>query len=147
MLIRPIQTEKAYAQATKSTYVFLVPGEASKQAIKAAVENEHKVSVISVRTLTRKGKPTRFSRGKRAYPGTTYRKDKHFAYVTLKEGDKIKVFDEEPAKDGKDAKDTKTADAKTATDSPAAASEANQTTEPKKRGLFARRRTGSRGDK
>lgn len=147
MLIRPIQTEKAFAEQTKSTYIFLIPDGASKQSIKSAVEKEHKVSVISVRTLTRKGKPARFSRGKRAYPGTTHRQDKHFAYVTLKDGDKIKVFDEEPAKDGKDTKDAKAADAKTATDNPAAASEANQTTEPKKRGLFARRRTGSRGDK
>ena len=32
---------------------------------------------------------------KHAYPGTTYRRDKKIAYVTLKEGDKIRVFEEE----------------------------------------------------
>jgi|GEM_PF-122493 len=150
MLIRPIQTEKALAQSAKDTYIFLAPAGASKQAIKAAIEQEHKVSVTSIRTLTRKGKPTRFNRGKRANPGTTHRQDKHFAYVTLKSGDKIKVFDEEPAKDAKDAKDTKdtkAADAKAAADNPTAGETNQPTTEPKKRGLFARRRTGRRGDK
>jgi ribosomal protein L23 len=137
MLIRPIQTEKAFAQATKNTYIFLTPAKASKQAIKAAVEEEHKVSVVSVRTLTRKGKPTRFSRGKRAYPGTTYRQDKHFAYVTLKDGDKIKVFDEEPAKDAK----------ATATKAAVNTTDEKQNEETKKIGFFAKRRTGRRGDK
>ena len=46
--------------------------------------------------LIRKGKKTKFSKGKHAYPGTTYRQDKKFAYVKLAEGDSIKVF-EEPA--------------------------------------------------
>ena len=138
MLIRPIQTEKAYTEQTKNTYIFRVPSKASKQAVKAAVEKEYKVSVISIRTLTRKGKATRFSRGKRAYPGTTYRQDKHFAFVTLKDGDKIKVFDEEPTEEAK------AAEAKTTT---VKATDAKQSEETKKVGLFAKRRTGSRGDK
>jgi large subunit ribosomal protein L23 len=137
MLIRPIQTEKAYTQATKNTYIFRVPAKSSKQAIKATVESEFKVSVTSIRTLTRKGKATRFSRGKRAYPGTTYRQDKHFAYVTLREGDKIKVFDEEPTEEAK----------KTDTKTTVKAANEQQSEETKKVGLFARRRTGRRGDK
>ena len=139
MLIRPIQTEKAYAQQTKRTYIFLIPANASKQAVKATVEKEYKVSVISVRVLKRKGKPTRFSRGKRTYPGTTYRKDRHFAYVTLKEGDKIKVFDEEAVEETKAADTAKTTAIK--------ATDEAQPTETKKVGLFAKRRTGNRGDK
>ena len=81
--------------------MFNVPQNASKQAIAEAVEKQYKVTVISVRTLVRKGKPTRYSRGKRAYPGTTYRQDKKIAYVTLKEGDKIKIFAEENEKGDK----------------------------------------------
>lgn len=140
MLIRPIQTEKAYAEQTKNTYVFIVPANASKQSVKVAVETDYKVSVISVRVLKRKGKPTKFNRGKRAYPGTTFRKDKHFAYVTLKTGDKIKVFDEEPTEEAKNAEAKQTTTKITTSDD-------KQTTGTKKAGLFARRRTGNRGDK
>jgi large subunit ribosomal protein L23 len=137
MLIRPIQTEKTYAQQTKNIYMFLVPAKSSKPAIKAAVQQEYQVSVLSVRTLTRKGKSTRFSRGKHAYPGTTYRQTKCFAYVTLKDGDKIKVFDEEPTEE------TKTTKSKTTNQT----TDAKQNDSTKKVGLFSRRRTGRRGDK
>ena len=94
MELIPRITEKSYTEETKHTYVFRVPAGASKQAIAKAVADEFKVTVEDVRTLTRKGKKTRFSRGKHAYPGTTYRQDKHLAYVTIKEGEKIPVFDD-----------------------------------------------------
>lgn len=95
MEIYPRATEKTYLEQAKRTYVFVVPEEASKQSAKKAVEEQFGVTVTSVRILTRKGKKTRFSKGKHAYPGTTYRRDRKLAYVTLKEGDKIKVFEEE----------------------------------------------------
>ena len=95
MLVRPIATEKAYHEQTKRTYMFVVPADASKQAVARQVADQYNVTVLGVRIVIRKGKATRFSRGKHAYPGTTYRQDKKIAYVTLKEGDKIKVFDEE----------------------------------------------------
>ncbi len=96
MLVRPIQTEKAYREETKRAYMFVVPTSASKQAVAKQVSEQYQVTVTSVRMTLRKGKTTKFSRGKHAYPGTTYRQDKKIAYVTLKEGDKIKIFDEEP---------------------------------------------------
>lgn len=103
----PRATEKAYFEQAKRTYIFVAPLEASKQEIAKGVSKEYNVTVEDVRVLTRKGKKTRFSRGKHAYPGTTYRRDHKFAYVTLKEGDKIRVFNEEaaeePAKDDKKA--------------------------------------------
>lgn len=103
MEIYPRATEKSYLEQTKRTYVFVVPEDASKQAAKKAVEEQFDVTVTSIRVLTRKGKKTRFSKGKHAYPGTTYRRDKKLAYVTLKEGDKIKVFDEEENESAKKA--------------------------------------------
>ena len=103
MLVRPIATEKAYHEQTKRTYMFVVPAGASKQAVAQQVADQYKVTVLGVRIVIRKGKATRFSRGKHAYPGTTYRQDKRIAYVTLKEGDKIKVFDEEPVEEEKPA--------------------------------------------
>ena len=112
MLVRPIATEKAYHEQTKRTYMFVVPAGASKQAVAQQIADQYKVTVLGVRIVIRKGKATRFSRGKHAYPGTTYRQDKRIAYVTLKEGDKIKVFDEEePAEEVKtDKKAEKAAD-------------------------------------
>ena len=88
-------TEKAYFEQSKRTYIFICPLDASKQEIKRMIEKEYIVTIEDVRVLTRKGKKTRFSRGKHAYPGTTYRRDHKLAYVTLKEGDKIAVFQEE----------------------------------------------------
>ena len=107
-LLEPRATEKTYLEQTNRTYVFPVKKNASKQEIKALVEKEFNVTVIDIRTLIRDGKKTKFSKGKHAYPGTTFRQDKKYAYVTLKEGDSIKVFDEpekeEPKVSAKEAK-------------------------------------------
>ena len=101
--IAPRATEKSYLESQKRTYVFSVPLFASKQQVKEAVEGEFKVTVTGVRVLTRKGKKTRYSKGKHQYPGTTFRRDHKFAYVTVKEGDKIPVFQEEEEKADKKA--------------------------------------------
>ena len=97
MIVRPIQTEKAYREEAKRTYMFVAEDGASKQEIAKTVEKQYNVTVTDVRIAIRKGKKTKFSKGKHAYPGTTTRADKRIAYVTLKEGDKIKIFDEEQA--------------------------------------------------
>lgn len=99
----PRATEKAYFEQTKRTYIFIAPLSASKMEIAKGISKEYNVTVEDVRVLTRKGKKTRFSRGKHAYPGTTYRRDHKFAYVTLKEGDKIAVFEEEEKSSDKKA--------------------------------------------
>ena len=111
MLVSPRATEKTYAEQTKHTYVFIAPADASKQAVAKEVAEQFKVTVKDVRILTRKGKKTRFSRGKHAYPGTTYRQDKKLAYVTVGENDKIRVFDEEQPEE---KAETKKADKKAA---------------------------------
>ena len=114
-MIEPRATEKTYFEQTKRTYVFPVKLSSSKQEVKALVEKEFNVTVTDVRTLIRKGKKTRFSKGKHAYPGITFRRDKKFAYVTLKDGDKIKVFEEaEEKKEEKPAKKAVKSDAKEA---------------------------------
>ncbi len=109
-LMEPRATEKTYTEQTKRVYVFPVDRGLSKQAIAKLVEEEFKVTVTDVKTLIRKGKKTRYSRGKRAYPGTTFRQDKKYAYVRLKEGDSIKVFEEQEADAPKDAKAEKKAE-------------------------------------
>ena len=97
----PRATEKTYLEQTKRTYAFIVNRDMSKQAIAKQIAEDYNVKVTDVRTLIRKGKPTRFSRGKHAYPGTTHRQDHKLAYVTLAEGNKIRVFEEEEEKEEK----------------------------------------------
>ena len=111
-LLEPRATEKSYLEQTNRIYVFPVKKSMSKQAIAKLVEKEFNVTVTDVRTLVRKGKKTKYSKGKHAYPGITHRQDKKFAYVKLKKGDSIKVF-EEPEDDKKtSAKEAKKAEKK-----------------------------------
>lgn len=109
-LLQPRATEKTYLEQTKRTYAFFVTDETSKQAVKSRVEKDYNVKVTDVRILTRKGKKCRFSRGKHAYPGTAFRRDRKLAYVTLAEGNSIKVFEtpeDNKKADAKEAKATK----------------------------------------
>lgn len=109
-ILEPRATEKSYLEQTNRTYVFPVKRAMSKQEIAKLVEKEFNVTVTDVRTLLRKGKKTKFSKGKHAYPGTTYRQDKKYAYVKLKKGDSIKVFEDADEPSAKDATKTKKAD-------------------------------------
>ncbi|MBR0431295.1 50S ribosomal protein L23 [Candidatus Saccharibacteria bacterium] len=112
-LLEPRATEKSYLEQTNRIYVFPVKKTMSKQAIAKMVEKEFNVTVTDVKTLIRKGKKTKFSKGKHAYPGITHRQDKKFAYVKLKKGDSIKVFEEpeESKTSAKEAKVSKKAEA------------------------------------
>ena len=105
-MIEPRATEKTYLEQAKRTYVFPIKLSTSKQEVIKMVEKKFNVTVTDVRTLIRNGKKTKFSKGKHAYPGITHRQDKKFAYVTLKEGDSIKVF-EEPEDNKTSAKEAK----------------------------------------
>ena len=106
-LLEPRATEKSYLEQTNRIYVFPVKKTASKQEIAKMVEKEFNVTVTDVRTTIRNGKKTKFSKGKHAYPGITHRQDKKFAYVRLKKGDSIKVFDEPEKETKTSAKEAK----------------------------------------
>ena len=108
-LLEPRATEKAYLEQTNRIYVFPVKRTMSKQAIAEMVEKEFNVTVTDVRTLIRNGKKTKYSKGKHAYPGITHRQDKKYAYVRLKKGDSIKVFDEPEDNKETSAKEAKKA--------------------------------------
>ena len=104
--IYPRATEKAYGQAKNNVYVFDAPVNANKQQIIVAIETQFEVKVVNIKTLIQSGKAVRSSKGKRSQPGVTHRKDSKKAYVTLAEGDSIKVFDEATEKES-DAKSAK----------------------------------------
>ena len=85
---RPLITEKSLAQKTDQNKVsFLVDRHATKQEIKAAVEQIFAVKVLDVNTVYRKGKRVRV----RTREGK--RPDEKKAIVTLREGDKIEFFE------------------------------------------------------
>lgn len=130
----PRATEKAYTAQSKNQYIFFVPATASKQEIAKRIGEEFKVTVIDVRVTTRKGKQTKYSKGKHAYPGITYRRDHKIAYITLKNGDKIPVFEEakeEVKEDKKAAKSNNNSKKSTETEKPAKAEKATKKTTKK----------------
>ena len=105
-LVIPKATEKSYQlSSANNTYIFIVPLKANKNEIKKAVEEQFEVTVTNIKTLIQSGKAIRFSRGKNRYPGTTNRSDIKKAYVTLKEGDKLNIFDQVEEATSEDKKD------------------------------------------
>ncbi len=82
---KPVITEKATMASEQGAVVFEVRRDASKPAIREAVESLFGVKVKSVNTTVTKGKQKRF----RGVAGTRNTVKK--AYVTLEEGNTIDV--------------------------------------------------------
>ena len=111
IVLKPRLSEKAYNQSVNSNvYVFVVPNETNKHTIAEAVTSQFGVTVTNVRTVVQNGKSIT-SRSKRTRGVTVTRKDIKKAYVTVKAGDHIAIFDapEEPKKEKAADKKTKTA--------------------------------------
>jgi large subunit ribosomal protein L23 len=85
VILGPHITEKSTLLSENNAVVFQVAGDATKPAIKAAVEALFDVKVTGVNTLVQKGKSKRWR-------GRPYRRsDLKKAIVTLAEGDSIDV--------------------------------------------------------
>ncbi len=95
----PHISEKAYGQSQANTYVFKVPMTANKQLITSAVAAQYGVKIADVRVVIAKGKRKKTIRNGKPYEGV--RRDVKKAYVTLVEGDSIKIFDEVEAEEKK----------------------------------------------
>ncbi len=87
VLRRPLITEKYTALQAQGKYAFEVTGGANKPQIKQAVEKAFNVKVTAVNVMTVAGKRRRL--GTRQLPARPWKK----AVVTLKEGDKISLFE------------------------------------------------------
>lgn len=85
-ILRPIITEKATMLSEHGQIGFVVPLEATKPEIKAAVEMLYKVKVEAVNTSILKGKTKRF----RGILGR--QRDEKKAFVTLVEGQNIDLM-------------------------------------------------------
>ncbi|MBI3752459.1 MAG: 50S ribosomal protein L23 [Deltaproteobacteria bacterium] len=90
ILKEPVITEKSTAQrAGSNTVTFWVDLKVNKNDIKEAVEKIFNVKVLDVNTMRVPGKAKRSGRLSRMSKGSTRKK----AYITLKEGDKIPLFE------------------------------------------------------
>ena len=84
-LVRPVITEKSMISSEAGKVTFLVPLEASKDDVKAAIETIFSVKVNKVNTIRQFGKEKRF----KGYIGQ--RSDYKKAIVTLADGQNIDV--------------------------------------------------------
>jgi large subunit ribosomal protein L23 len=88
ILLGPIVTEKAARLAENGTYVFAVRQDANKIQIAQAVGATYGVTPVSVAVVNQSGKPKIFAQ--RAGSRSGLRK----AYVTLKTGEQIELFEQ-----------------------------------------------------
>ncbi|MFN8580725.1 MAG: 50S ribosomal protein L23 [Gemmatimonadaceae bacterium] len=87
-VVRPVVTEKtSAAYQSRGEYVFEVASDATKPAIRAAIEKLFGVKVTGVNTMNVRGKIRRMGRTSGTRPN--WKK----AIVTLREGDKIEIFE------------------------------------------------------
>ncbi|BAR06260.1 50S ribosomal protein L23 [Scardovia inopinata] len=86
IILRPVVSEKSYANSDRGQYTFVVDPSANKVEIKQAIEEIFKVKVTSVNTLNRQGKTqrTRTGFGRRA--------SQKRAIVTVAQGQTIDIF-------------------------------------------------------
>ncbi|MDN5344401.1 MAG: large subunit ribosomal protein [Clostridia bacterium] len=87
VILKPLVTEKSTSLMAENKYTFLVSPEANKIEIKNAIEKLFNVEVLKVNTLVDRGKLRRVGRFQGRQP------DRKKAIITLKPGDKIKVFE------------------------------------------------------
>lgn len=87
VILKPIISEKSYDLITQSKYTFKVDKKATKLDIRRAVEVIFKVDVTDVNTSNHKGKR------KRQGATSGYRSNWKKAVVSLKEGQKIEIFE------------------------------------------------------
>ncbi len=89
VIIAPIISEKSMKEAMNGRFTFKVAKNAGKEDIKKAVEDKFKVNVVSVSTMTVKGKTRRFGTRRIETALSVWKK----AITQLKTGEKIDLFE------------------------------------------------------
>ena len=87
VLVRPVVTEKSTLLQDESKYVFEVLPRANKVMVREAVEQAFNVKVMAVNILRSPGKTKRYG------PRRVRTADRKKAVVTLKQGDRIQIFE------------------------------------------------------
>ena len=89
VIVRPLETEKAYLQRELGQYVFMVNRKANKAQVSNAVEQIYNVTVASVNVMNMPAKINR-TRGRRK---VTRRAPWKKAIVTLAPGESIEALE------------------------------------------------------
>jgi large subunit ribosomal protein L23 len=89
IILAPVVSEKSYGLLEQNVYTFKVLPSATKPEIHDAIEAIFNVRVLKVNTLNRKGKR---KRNRRSFT-FGHRADTKRAIVTLREGDRIELFE------------------------------------------------------
>lgn len=150
VVLKPRMSEKAYGMsqdAKNNTYVFVVDKRANKLSVADAVEKQFEVEVTGVTMAVINGKAKRTFVNRRGKFVRGQRSDIKKAFVTLKEGQSLPIFDAVEEAEEKEAKLSE--NLKKAQDKAEKKAEKSATKEEKK-GLLRRRspaRTETRGNK
>jgi len=89
IVVRPLETEKAYLQRELGQYVFVVNRAANKLQIKQAVEEIYTVKVDSVNVMNMPAKVNRIRGRRRVTRHASWKK----AVVTLAPGERIEQLE------------------------------------------------------
>ena len=100
VIIKPIISEKSFAEGKVDKYTFVVARYATKTDVKNAVEKLFGVEVIRVFSSIVKGTKTKNTRFGKRLIDTTYKK----ARVQVKKGQKIDIFEEQTKEEDKKSK-------------------------------------------
>ena len=87
ILIEPWITEKAHEEMAANKYIFRIAGKANKKNVKKSIEQLYGVGVIKINIINIPAKKRKF--GAKTGWKSGYKK----AMITLKEGDKIELFE------------------------------------------------------
>lgn len=87
IIIKPVVTEKSMDLLADNKYTFIVDKRSNRTEIKNAIESIFKVKVEKVYTMNVKGKPKRVGKFEGKKP------DRKKAIISLKSGNKIRLFD------------------------------------------------------
>lgn len=88
-MIKPIFTEKSLRLAKEGQYSFIVEQNTDKSFIKSEIGKLFDVHVVAIKTLTLKSESKRNAKGRKIATKPVKK-----AIVVLKEGEKIKIFEE-----------------------------------------------------
>lgn len=88
-MLKPVFTEKSLGLAKLGKYSFWIDRSATKSAVKSLIAKMFDVHVISIKTITVSGEAKRTQRGKKFQVLKSKK-----AIVTLKDGEKIDLFEE-----------------------------------------------------
>lgn len=87
-MIKPVYTEKSLNMSKNGKYTFWVSASDTKTALKSEIAKIFGVTVTDIKTLNNKGEKGRNARGRKFV-----KKGAKKAIVTLKEGDKIDIYE------------------------------------------------------